>query len=999
MDEPMTKKPSALFLSIAQRCHERGECGRAVVTIINAFRNRPEFVTSHPESLCLLAECLTDGFEDEINRLLMRHPQIGSALNAALISAGREAFACRLGRSFEAFCIEQMKASQRHPSAAFPNYMGVDFYPPHRANSSSVPSFSAASASDSSLGSSSYPDFGMRLEAATAPQFIIPVVRPRARSAATSTASGARFERIRGETISERFEVQPYADAPNERCIVDFDSRIEATPKHQTPDLSLTPFRPFAAELEQFRQLERQEAAVAATFSSEQLSPLETVAETTHKLSDTPSVEPYCVRHPRRFAIRQSALVVSVLLCVAIAFSFIAFQSASVNFEQTALAQMGEAYFLLAQGQGAPSFDRLPDKRAQALVGRDFVNGYALFLDAWQSKHYLDHQASEHQVLPDLNATAPEQVAYIMALIEADDVGGAQIHLESLPRELWRSHPYFKLWALAQIDEATGQYLSASKRYEALSNGPLALFATTRLGVLAIESGLSEIERRFLSTGAKAGDRQSYLAHCARLVLEGGRSDSYTSLLVESAEVLAEPYAQYCELAKVFSALSQNRAPEPEHLQAVETMSPLHKGELYRLEALVLGELANDNPSAAVKHYREMQLPQGHPKLQRLRQALIVQALHTARWAGLNALAPDLPKDMTYLEAAHVIDADLSSGRSYWAERSLRIGEDLPLSSSCHSGAIYESYLEGIYTALYEGRYEAALTQSLSLRSTYPAAWEPVYLHAMAHAHQGRESEAAGILEHRAMQSTTSLSLVVMAQVYRARADKSQLQTSLLLKHLRFDDPALEAARCEVLWRQGLKQAKGCIERALKNPQRMKSLIVMSEIDRPGRWSSQELKRAGLEGMSFPGYHKAYAASLELEDRWREASKAYQKAILWDPTTADADSISKLSALYLSRYRRYEGAKHFEAIIKKAEAMHINRAALGALHYEAARLYNPKLAHSSSLIHLRKAHELLGDNKEILRGFIQFYEKKEKPLQVKIWRQRLAAFSASTPAV
>jgi hypothetical protein len=55
----------------------------------------------------------------------------------------------------------------------------------------------------------------------------------------------------------------------------------------------------------------------------------------------------------------------------------------------------------------------------------------------------------------------------------------------------------------------------------------------------------------------------------------------------------------------------------------------------------------------------------------------------------------------------------------------------------------------------------------------------------------------------------------------------------------------------------------------------------------------------------------------------------------------------------------------------------------------AARLYQPQTAHPLARNHLTRALELLGDNPDILKGLVDYYEAKDKPEQARKYRIRL----------
>ena len=91
----------------------------------------------------------------------------------------------------------------------------------------------------------------------------------------------------------------------------------------------------------------------------------------------------------------------------------------------------------------------------------------------------------------------------------------------------------------------------------------------------------------------------------------------------------------------------------------------------------------------------------------------------------------------------------------------------------------------------------------------------------------------------------------------------------------------------------------------------------------------------------------------------------------------------------MSKQRRYEGTKQFEDIILIAEQNHWDPRILGALHKAAARLYQPEKGHSTAKQHLVRAMELVGEQPELLKSMVEYYEAKEKPEHAGMWRSKL----------
>lgn len=154
--------------------------------------------------------------------------------------------------------------------------------------------------------------------------------------------------------------------------------------------------------------------------------------------------------------------------------------------------------------------------------------------------------------------------------------------------------------------------------------------------------------------------------------------------------------------------------------------------------------------------------------------------------------------------------------------------------------------------------------------------------------------------------------------------------------------------------------------------------------------TSTELSKIDSGAMSLFGYHLIWAQRRMAEGATQEAAEGYKRAITFDPTTSTPDVVAAMAHLYLDRGRRYEGSRFFEQFAKNMSSMTLSNEVQGAIHYWAAILYNPAAAHPSALSHLMKAKDKLGETRPILKALIQYYDKKEKPLQVRQWKQRLA---------
>lgn len=96
-------------MPIAQKLADRGEKGRAIVTVLNALRYNPQFFDATPSPIDFIAQHYVPGFEEELSRLQTIYPQFGELLSAAFYRIGKPETALYLHRHFEAYCVNQMK--------------------------------------------------------------------------------------------------------------------------------------------------------------------------------------------------------------------------------------------------------------------------------------------------------------------------------------------------------------------------------------------------------------------------------------------------------------------------------------------------------------------------------------------------------------------------------------------------------------------------------------------------------------------------------------------------------------------------------------------------------------------------------------------------------------------------------------------------------------------------------------------------------------------------
>ena len=153
--------------------------------------------------------------------------------------------------------------------------------------------------------------------------------------------------------------------------------------------------------------------------------------------------------------------------------------------------------------------------------------------------------------------------------------------------------------------------------------------------------------------------------------------------------------------------------------------------------------------------------------------------------------------------------------------------------------------------------------------------------------------------------------------------------------------------------------------------------------------SSAQWAKANAGYLSFPGYHLAYARTLDREDAFSQAITAYTHAILDDASTATPDVVEEFARAYTQRLRRNEGVRKFESLIEIAEKRRLPPNLIGTLHLQTALLYQPESTRSKVRRHLSSAIDYLGEKPEILRAYVTYYEAKNKPEQARIWRFKL----------
>ncbi|MBQ9818074.1 MAG: hypothetical protein IJM59_11525 [Proteobacteria bacterium] len=1024
---------SALYLTIARRCAAEGQTGRAIVTIVNALKNNPQFLETQPEAIDFLAEILVPGFEEEIHRLEACYPSFGYKFYDALAAHGKTAFAHELEQSFGAYCIERMKTVQSRDDLAFVNrsvrnYINTVPAPPipdpvpNYRQTAAESGFFKATPKNSGLfpplqhqtpqNEKSFtppPQQTPQNEALLTPPLPndvwIPSIQENINSSgqmayekhefasqnidACSSEGLRRFDRIRTQHTTE-VVAKDYADTAADRVILDFDNRVRETPKAAMfATANKTKFRSFAEDLAQWREESRTEPKRQILTPVQ--NPMEVVAETTHALVETPSVEPYTVRHPLRFRLTPQHIVTCVFICLIGIIGLITWHTAAPALEKRAIEDVSSTYLMAADSGQANPIETI-DTTNQSFVNAQWMESYRLFLSTWQNIYYETQEPAipspdSEQFLHEFSAA---HAAYITQEISLGRYERARLHFESVPASVWRDHPYFKTWSMAQLEIAAHDYRTAAIRFEKLLRTPLAPFALVQLGLLSLEEApvRADIQQRFLNAIDQTEHPENIpvLAKCAHDIIS--RTNSLPTSAHEAAP-LKSPYSLYCAIGHVFRNIDQKARIDRQELNILKQSAPLSHGESFRIEAIIEAELYDQHPDAAVQFYKTLELPDGHPQKTRLLNAILSKSLYFGNWKSLHSLNPNVPESISYLAAARIIDEAHESGK---VMPDGKLTESMLKYQAPRPPAAIDTLMDEAYVEAESGNLTRALNITRSQLNAHPEYIEPLLLQAWILSQMGNAQDAADILEQNMATGQGSTPLLVLSNLYRARFGLPLNYSAIVLPHVRFNDNVLESARCEILWRRHDKSAAACLNALSQRPElQAKSTWIMMHLDDQGvpTVASAQWSKAGTGMLSFPGYHLAYGRKLISEGEFQKATRAYTRAIIHDFSTSNRATIDEFANLYSSRQRRYEGTKKFEELIEIAEKDHRYADILGPLHIAAAHLYQPENGHSTARQHLGRALDILGEQPEILRGMIQYYEAKDKPDQARIWRQKL----------
>lgn len=989
----MARSNETQYLKMARRYAERGDASNAVRIVVNTLRNNPRYIEMQPEAIDFLASVLIPGFDEELAILETRHPAFGVRLRRALTQQGRVDLIRVYEKNFNAFCISQMKnhrfidgwsndirynnQNDEH-SALITAPMGLPetgVYAPQAASREWRAENQAPNAFDQAI-------------------FNIPRPQPESSTKSSkSTRSSSHFERVCVRKSTP--EMPACADNDDPRIILDFDDRIRNAQKNTLFTQTQTRFTSFAEEREKLKE------TTSKSGTSRKLGPqpsaTERIAEVTHALSETPSVEPYHVRNPLRFRATPRQILVCVGLCLLCVFLLMTYQTLQPDIEKIALQNTSAAYILAAEaGETATLSD---DAIAKFSTDADWIQGYRLFLETWRAIHFEDAQLPV--IHPDtLPPVAPAYAAYVMGEIHNAHFQSVQAWFDKHREDsgLWKAHPYFKTWIQAQLDEASGKLSAAANRYDKLSHSPLAPFARAQLAVLALraDDANAEIRRIFLRRRAQDTADTADSAHDAPAVVKCAAAilDSHADVDVPVIPHLRAPYRTYCATGRILSRMESNRfgaslqdRRDLDQLQReIHASARDHHFDNHLLRAMIASQLYLQNTTQAIAYYKKLDLPNNHPRRAALRTNILKNAIQYGNLSAIHDIFPNMPKNISIFTAARVFDTERSNHIEIpkIAEQILMYGSAKPLPNAS---------MDEIYWLAYNGQYETALTRLRDLRKSHGDNLEPLLLQAEILSLSGKHRAAADLLDNAAANGTPAAAFIALSNAYRARAHLPLAPNAVVLKFLTFSDYAAESARCEVLWRTQSPSATPCIRSLYKNKNtRTKAAWIMAHLPSPAAQplgKAQDWEKANAEGMSFPGFHLAFARILKKDNRLKEAAQQYANALLNDDTTASIGVIRELEHMFAGNARRYDGIKRFESLIARAEAKHFDPELLGEMHLSAARIYQPQLPSSDAKRHLSRALDLLGDRPDILMGFVRYYDAKDKPETAAKWRARL----------
>ena len=1024
---------NVLYLSIARKCAARGENARAMITVINALSTNPRYIDSEPAFIELLADIYAPesdrAFDEEINALEAKHPAFGDRFRDALILCNKHDEAAHREVSFEEYCISQMKYAQTAtgqvaaqnryatrtafdtpaPQAPFPAFQSPNptilqssdsaTLDPYRSYTPPIPA--------------SYRSFGIQEPEPYRPYDVssLNLSSSSCRHAATHSRMASKVEaKLSGDADgNRRFEridlsrqtyvaAPDYADTAADRIIVDFDDAIKESPKSAFFSASKTKFRSYDEDVAAMRESSAQQKALRRSLHS--ATPAERIAEKTHELSDTPSVEPFAEKKSLRFFVSPKQILACAALCLICVFALVIYRSAKPEIEKRAIDGISAAY--IGAGIASTPIDAHQTTIATPpLVDPKWLKSYDEFLATWHA-NYFDADIVE---IPEPTASdpAPRHAAYIDRTIADGNLEAALRHFKSCDASAWRQHAYFKSWSEASIDVAKGNLDAAMTRYRRLLHSPLAPFARTRLAILALETSNPDAQAAFIQSMNEPNDTipKTKLARCIQAIFDRGTTDA-----PQTPHILP-PYDAYCATGRIFSALRRgsllSNASNLDDIKRLETQ--YDASNAYALEALIRAEIFRKNPERAARYFNDIDLAPEHPQRRAIQDAILYEAFALGNWEILHAIDHDFPANAQIFDAMRFIDAKRAqtSYVSTPAQGLLQYAKTPTFAAAqrtdtsklpAHSlNAIAK--IDDIYRDAYHGMLDTALQKVRNADVIKSHPHEALSRQSAVRSAQGKNADAALVLSGDFNDGYRSLPLIIFNNCYRARANLPLSAQGFIVPFVSSTDPIVESARCEILWRKNMPQAKSCIADLNRQRIKTKSAWIMAHLKRPSAapsGSSAAWAAADASALSFPDFALAYARALVNDAQYRAAAKQYTRAIT-DATTYNAQQIIDIIHEYETTFdvnaRRLFAARTLDAAIAKAEISHLHPTILGAMHLAAARLYQPKTANAMVKIHLSKAIEKLGDHPDILREFIRYYDAKEKPETAAKYRARL----------
>lgn len=827
-----------------------------------------------------------------------------------------------------------------------------------------------------------------------------------------------RFERI--DLMRQTQVGEAYADNATDRVILDFDDKIKETPKTAFFAASKTKFRSYSEDIACARESNSSHRAIRKQENHATMA--EQIAKQTHELSDTPSVEPYTNQHPLRFSVTPPQILTCVALCFVCVFLLLTYQAAKPDLEKQALHGISASYIDAQETGQTPLGTSSARERSHrpAFVDPDWLTAYDAFLDTWQSFYFVkptDSPSNASNVLeaemakPAHDAPPPLHAAYVDRRILEGNLEEAANYFASIAddHEIWKNHAYFKWWIEAAIANANFELNRASSLYQKLLYTPLAPFALTQLGTLAIEDDFSQTDAKqaflkaFQSFEPPQGIGESRAnpeipktipATCAYALLTKGAQD------VVFSRALQSPYDDYCAAARIFSKLQKGafglKREDFEDLEKLETTHQTTLSNIAVTEAVILAEIRLMHPARAAKFFHAVDLPDAHPQKRALKNAIFLEAFAFGNWNILHELSPKSPNPIELFDALRMIDS--AQNRSLFKPSPARDIFFMGKKPAFHHEM---SDMDAIYRDAYLGMLATALQEVRSTHIVSAHYYESLALQSMILSHMGKNREAARVLSGDFKEGFRSVPFIVLSNMYRARANHPLGLQAFILPFVAFEDPILEAARCEVFWRKRMPQAEACIQNLHRKTPKSKTQAawIMAHLKHPDAFptgTAQEWANADAKALAFPSFALAYARVLKREGQFTAAARQYARALIDDPTTATPQTIQEFEEAFRTHpQRRLIAARQFDAIIPKAEAIQMHPTLIGLMHLTAARLYQPKSANAMVKIHLNKAIEKLGETPEILKQFVAYYEAKDKPETALKYKKKLSAMIQS----